>query len=159
VSNDYRRDRELSSCPWARAAIPVFQEWVSRYFGARQKRKMTKAPKKWPAALPLLMALISNASANTFRLECLDAYDSKRRLALIEINTDAVTVRVYSESEREWKAAVNVAISDATFSFVEHEFSDLTSPGTSVTINRASGKYFAYTAHSARQDGRCRKAE
>jgi hypothetical protein len=84
----------------------------------------------WLAALPLLMALISTASANTLRLECLDAYDSKTRLALIEIDADAVTVRVYSESERGWKVAVNVAISDATFSYVEHEFNDLASAAT-----------------------------
>jgi predicted secreted protein len=111
------------------------------------------------AAFVLLIALTSTVSANTFKLECLDAYDSKRRLALLEINTDTVTVRVYSESEREWKAAVNVAITDATFSFVEHEFGDLASAGTSVTIDRASGKYFSYTAHAARKDGRCKKVE
>jgi hypothetical protein len=107
----------------------------------------------------LLVALTSAASANTFRLECLDADDGKTRLALIEINTDAATVRVYSESEREWKSAVNVSISDVTFSFVEHEFNDLATAGTSVTIDRVSGKYFAYTAHAARIDGRCRKVE
>ncbi len=105
------------------------------------------------------MALVSNASANTFRLECLDAYDGKTRLALIEVNTDAETIRVYSESEREWKSAVNVAISDATFSYVEHEFNNLSSAATSVTIDRVSGKYFAYVAHSARKDGRCKKIE
>ena len=114
---------------------------------------------KWLAALPLLMALISTASANTFRLECLDADDGKTRLALIEVNTDAATVRVYSESEQKWKPAVNVAISDSTFSYVVHEFNNLASAATSVTINRASGKYFAYTAHSARKDGRCKKIE
>ena len=54
---------------------------------------------------------------------------------------------------------VNVAISDVTFSYVEHEFNNLASAATSVTINRASGKYFAYTAHSARKDGRCKKVE
>jgi hypothetical protein len=113
----------------------------------------------WLAALPLLMALISTASANTFRLECLDADDGKTRLALIEVNTDAVTVRVYSESGHEWKPAVNVAVSDATFSYVEHEFNDLSSPATSVTIDRVSGKYFAYSAHAARKDGRCKKVE
>lgn len=114
----------------------------------------------WLAALPLLlMALTSTASANTFRLECLDADDGKTRLALIEVNTDAATVRVYSESEHQWKAAVNVAISDATFSYVEHEFNNLASDATSVTINRVSGKYFAYSAHSARKDGRCKKVE
>jgi hypothetical protein len=75
----------------------------------------------WLAALLLLVALTSNASAITFKLECLDAYDSKTRLALIEVNTDAATVLVYSESKHEWKSAVNAAISDATFSYVEHE--------------------------------------
>jgi len=113
----------------------------------------------WLAALALLMALTSTASANTFKLECLDADDGKTRLALIEINTDAATIRVYSESEREWKSAVNVAISDSTFSYVVHEFNNLASAATSVTINRASGKYFAYAAHSARKDGRCKKVE
>lgn len=111
------------------------------------------------AALLLLMALISSASANTFRLECLDADDGKTRLALIEVNTDAATVRVYSQSEQGWKPAVNVAISDVTFSYVEHEFTNLAFAATSVTINRASGKYFAYSAHSARKDGRCKKVE
>jgi hypothetical protein len=115
---------------------------------------------RWLAALPLLlMAFVSTASANTFRLECMDANDDKTRLALIEVNTDAGSVSVYSESERKWKPAVNVAISDATFSYVEHEFNDLASAATSVTINRASGKYFAYTAHSARKDGQCKKVE
>jgi hypothetical protein len=85
---------------------------------------------KWLAALPLLMALISSASANTFRLECLDADDGKTRLAVIEVNTDAATVRVYSESEQEWKPAVNVAISDVTFSYVEHQFNNLASAAT-----------------------------
>jgi hypothetical protein len=113
----------------------------------------------WLAAPALLMALISTASANTFRLECLDAYDVKTRLALIEVNTDAATVLVYSEPEHEWKSAVNVAISDATFSYVQHEFNDLLSPALSVTIDRVSGKYFAYSGHSARKDGRCKKVE
>ena len=113
----------------------------------------------WLATLLLLTVLISTASANTFRLECLDADDGKTRLALIEVNTDAGTVRVYSESEQEWKPAVNVATSDVTFSYVVHEFNDLATAGTSVTINRASGKYFAYSAHSARKDGRCKKVE
>lgn len=111
------------------------------------------------ALLLLLMALASTASANTFRLECLDANDGKTRLALIEISTDAGSVSVYSESEQKWKPAVNVAISDSTFSYVEHEFNDLASAATSVTINRANGKYFAYTAHAARKDGRCKKVE
>ena len=75
------------------------------------------------------------------------------------VNTDAATVRIYSESKHEWKSAVNVAISDVTFSYVEHEFNDLESAGTSVTIDRVSGKYFAYTAHSARKDGRRKKVE
>lgn len=111
-------------------------------------------------AFPLLLtALVSTASANPFKLECLDADDGKTRLALIEVNTDAGTVSVYSESEQKWKPAVNVAISDSTFSYVEHEFNNLASAATSVTINRASGKYFAYTAHSARKDGRCKKVD
>jgi hypothetical protein len=64
-----------------------------------------------------------------------------------------------SESEHKCKSAVNVAISDATFSYVEHEFNDLASAATSVTIDRVTGKYFAYSAHSARKDGRCKKVE
>ena len=113
----------------------------------------------WLAALTLLTALVSTAAANTFKLECLDADDGRTRLALIEVNTDAGTIHVYSESQHEWKSAVNVAISDATFSYVDHEFDYLATAGTSVTINRASGKYFAYSAHSARKDGRCKKVE
>jgi hypothetical protein len=54
---------------------------------------------------------------------------------------------------------VKVTISDVTFSYVEHELNNPASAATSVTINRASGKYFAYTAHSARKDGRCKKIE
>jgi hypothetical protein len=109
------------------------------------------------AALLLLLAVTSTASANTFKLECVDADDGKTRLALIEINTEAATIRVYSESEHDWESAVNVAISDSTFSYVQHEFNNLASAATSVTINRASGKYFAYSGNAARKDGRCKK--
>jgi hypothetical protein len=94
--------------------------------------------------------------ANTFKLECLDSYDGRTRLALIEINIDAASVQVYSETDHDWKPAVNVSIADATISYVEAGFNDA-SAATSVTINRATGKYFAYTAHSARKDGQCRK--
>ncbi len=42
---------------------------------------------KYPAELLLLLGLTSIASANTFRLECVDADDGKTRLALIEVST------------------------------------------------------------------------
>jgi hypothetical protein len=109
------------------------------------------------AALLLLSSLASTAIANTFKLECLDAYDGKIRLALIEINSDAGSVRVYSESTHDWKSAVNVSITDATISFVEHEFNDVTSPAKSVTINRVTGQYFANMANTPHKDGRCKK--
>jgi hypothetical protein len=108
------------------------------------------------AALVLLMGFISPALADAFKLECLDSYDGKTRLALIEVNTDAVSIQVYSETGHDWKNAVNVSIADATISYVEAGFND-GSAATSVTINRVTGKYFAYTAHSARKDGRCRR--
>jgi hypothetical protein len=108
------------------------------------------------AALLLVPGLISTAWANTFKLECLDSDDGKTRLALIEINTDAATVQVYSETGHDWKAAVNVSVADATISYVEAGFNEASTP-TSVTINRVTGKYFSYTAHSARKDGQCRK--
>jgi hypothetical protein len=112
---------------------------------------------RYLTALALLLASTATASANTFKLECLDAYDGKTRLALIEINTDSAIVRVYSEEEHDWKTAVDVSIADSTISFVEAVFNDASAPHTSVTINRETGKYFAYTAHSARKDGLCRK--
>jgi hypothetical protein len=112
---------------------------------------------KYLAALILLVGSVSSASANTFKLECLDSYDGKTRLALIEINTDAATIQVYSEAGNEWKTAVNVSIAEATISYVEAGFSDTSAAATSVTVNRATGKYFAYTAHSARRDGQCKK--
>jgi len=108
------------------------------------------------AALALLIGLASPALANTFKLECLDSYDGKTRLALIEVNTDAATVQVYSETDRDWKMAVNVSIADSTISYREATVSDA-SGASSVTINRATGKYFAYTAHAARKDGQCKK--
>ncbi len=112
---------------------------------------------KYLAALLLVPGFISIAWANTFKLECLDSYDGKTRLALIEIDTDAATVQVYSETSHDWKAAVNVSVADATISYVEAGFNEASAP-TSVTINRVTGKYFGYTAHSARKDGQCRKA-
>jgi hypothetical protein len=111
---------------------------------------------KYLAALVLLMGGVSPALADTFKLECLDSDDGKTRFALIEINTDAATIQVYSEAGHNWKSAVNVSIADATISYVEAGFNDA-SAATSVTINRVTGKYFAYTAHSARKDGQCRK--
>jgi hypothetical protein len=111
---------------------------------------------KYLAALVFLIGWISPTLANTFKLECLDANDGKTRLALIEINTDAATIQVYSETGHDWRTAVNVSIADATISYVEAGFND-PSAATSVTINRVTGKYFAYTAHSARKDGQCKR--
>jgi hypothetical protein len=112
---------------------------------------------KYLSLLALIVGLISNASANIFKLECLDSYDGKTRLALIEIDTDAATVQVYSETDHDWRSAVNVSLADATISFVERGLNDQSSATTSVTINRANGKYFAYTGNSARKDGQCKK--
>jgi hypothetical protein len=108
------------------------------------------------SALLMLVGSASTAGANTFKLECVDSYDGKTRLALIEINTDAATIQVYSEAEHVWKTAVNVSIADATISFVMRGSNDPAS-ATSVTVNRATGKYFAYSAQSARKDGQCKK--
>jgi hypothetical protein len=109
------------------------------------------------AVLILLTASVSTASAGTFKLECLDADDGRTRLALIEVNTDAATIQVYSEADNGWKTAVNVSIAEATISYVAKGSNDASSPATSVTINRATGKYVAYTAHSPRKDGQCKK--
>ena len=80
---------------------------------------------KYLAVLLLLLpGLASTVWASEFRLECLDAYDGKTRLALIEVNTDSATVKIYSESTHDWKSAVNVSITDATISYVEHLFND-----------------------------------
>jgi len=112
---------------------------------------------KYLVALLLMMGLISNGLANTFRLECFDSDDGKTRLALIEINTDAAGIQVYSEAG--WRTAVSVSIADSTISYVLRGLSDGTSATTSVTINRATGKYFAYSGNSARKDGQCKKVE
>jgi hypothetical protein len=112
---------------------------------------------KYPAELLLLLGLTSIASANTFRLECVDADDGKTRLALIEVNTDAATIQVYSESDHAWKAAVNVSIAEATISYVERGHNDLASVNTSISIDRVTGKFFAYFPHSPRVDGQCKK--
>jgi hypothetical protein len=112
---------------------------------------------KYLTVLLLLSGLASTAWANDFRLECIDVYDSKIRLALVEINTDAATIKIYSETTHDWKSAVNVSITDATISYVEHEFNDLTSPAKSVSINRVTGKYFANLANTPRKDGQCKK--
>jgi hypothetical protein len=109
------------------------------------------------AALPLLLVLSSTAFANTFRLECMDKYDGKTRLALIEINTDATTIKIYSEANHDWKFAVNVSIADATISYVDHAFNDVATAATSVTIDRVTGKYFANVAGRPRTDGQCKK--
>ena len=111
---------------------------------------------KYLAALLFLLGLPSIASANTFRLECLDSGDGKTRLALIEVNTDAALVQVYAETG--WRTAVNVSIADSTISYVLRGLSDASSATTSVTINRVTGKYFAYSGNSARKDGQCKKA-
>jgi hypothetical protein len=112
---------------------------------------------RYLAAVPLLLGLSSVAFANTFRLECVDTYDGKTRLALIEINTDATTIKIYSESNHDWKSAVNVSIADATISYVDHAFNDDADAAISVTINRVTGKYFANSAHHPRTDGQCKK--
>ena len=112
---------------------------------------------KYLAVFVLLVGWVSPALANTFRLECLDSYDGKTRLALIEINTDAATVQVYSEMGHDWKAAVNVSIADSTISYVERGLNDASSAIRSITINRVNGKYFAYTGNSARKDGQCKR--
>jgi hypothetical protein len=112
---------------------------------------------RYLAAFPLFLALSSNAFANTFRLECVDTYDGKTRLALIEINTDAVTIKIYSESNHTWKSAVNVSIADATISYIDHAFNEAADAAISVTIDRVTGKYFAYMAHHPRTDGQCKK--
>lgn len=111
---------------------------------------------KYLAALLFLLGLTSIAVANTFRLECLDSGDGKTRLALIEINTDAATVQVYSEAG--WRTAVNVSIADSTISYVLRGLSDASSVETSVTVNRVTGRYFAYSGNAARKDGQCKKA-
>jgi hypothetical protein len=112
---------------------------------------------KYLAALVLPIGSVSPVLANTFRPECMDSYDGKTRLALIEINTDAATVQVYSETGHDWKAAVNVSIADSTISYVERGFNEGSSATRSVTINRENGKYFAYTGNSARKDGQCKR--
>jgi hypothetical protein len=112
---------------------------------------------RYLAALPLLLGLCSTAFANTFRLECVDTYDGKTRLALIEINTDAATIKIYSESNHDWKSAVNVSIADAAISYIDHAFNDTADAAISVTIDRVTGKYFAYMAHHPRTDGQCKK--
>jgi hypothetical protein len=110
---------------------------------------------KYLISLVLLMGWVSTALASTFRLECLDSGDGKTRLALIEINTDAATVQVHSETG--WRTAVNVSIADSTISYVLRGLSDASSATTSVTINRVTGKYFSYSGNSARKDGQCKR--
>jgi hypothetical protein len=112
---------------------------------------------RYLAALALLIGLSSTTFANTFRLECVDTSDGKTRLALIEINTEAMTIKIYSESDHDWKSAVNVSIADATISYVDHAFNDVATAATSVTIDRVTGKYFANVAHHPRTDGQCKK--
>lgn len=112
---------------------------------------------KYPAALLLLLGLSSTALANTFRLECVAADDGKTRLALIDVNTDAASIQVFSESDHAWKAAVNVSIAESTISYVERGPNDLASVNTSVSIDRVTGKFFAYFPQSPRIDGMCKK--
>ena len=109
------------------------------------------------AALLLLSGLSSTAFADTFRLECVGTDDGKTRLALIEIDTGAETIKIYSESNHDWKSAVNVSIADSTISYVERGYEDVPSVNTSVSIDRVTGKYTAYRPHSLRIDGRCKK--
>jgi len=112
---------------------------------------------KYPTALLLLLGMTSTALANTFRLECVGADDGKTRLALIEVNTDAASIQVYSESDHAWKAAVNVSIAESTISYVERGHNDPAPVNTSVSIDRVTGKFFAYFPHSPRIDGQCKK--
>jgi hypothetical protein len=114
---------------------------------------------KYSAALLLLLGLTSPAFADTFRLECTEGSDAKSRFALIEINPDAATIRVYSEWIHGWKPAVNVSIADSTISYVEQGFNDAASVETAVTIDRVTGKYFAYRPHTPRLEGRCKKVQ
>lgn len=112
---------------------------------------------RYLSALVLVIGVVSTALADPFRLECVDSSDGITRLALIEINADAATIQIYSEEAHDWKTAVNVSIADATISYVEAGFGDAPSAATSVTINRVTGKYFAYTGHSPRKEGQCKK--
>jgi hypothetical protein len=112
---------------------------------------------RYLAALLLFLGLSSTAFANTFRLDCVDTYDGKTRLALIEINTDASTIKIYSEPNHDWRSAVNVSIADATISYIDHAFNDVATAATSVTIDRVTGKYFANMAGHPRKDGQCKK--
>ncbi|MGA2778896.1 MAG: hypothetical protein ABSF94_15175 [Steroidobacteraceae bacterium] len=112
---------------------------------------------RYPVALLLMLGLTTTASANTFRLECIDANDGKTRLALIEVDTDAASIQIYSESDHIWKAAVNVSIAESTISYVERGRGDSGSVNTSVSIDRVTGKFFGYFPHSARIDGQCKK--
>ena len=109
------------------------------------------------AAFLLLLGLNPTALANTYRLECIDADDGKTRLALIEVNTDTASVQIYSESDHAWKAAVNVSIAESTISYVERESNGPGSANTSVSIDRVTGKLFAYLPRSPRKDGQCKK--
>jgi hypothetical protein len=112
---------------------------------------------RYSATFLLLLGLSTTAFANTFELECVDAADGKTRLALIEVNTDAATIQISSESDRAWKAAVNVSIAESTISYVERGHNDPASGNTSVSIDRVTGKFFAYVPHSPRIDGKCKK--
>ncbi|MGA2709298.1 MAG: hypothetical protein ACLQJ0_03560 [Steroidobacteraceae bacterium] len=112
-----------------------------------------------PAALLLLLGMTSTAMADTFKLDCTEGSDGKTRFALIEINTDAETIRVYSEWIHGWKSAVNVSIADATISYVEQGYNDVASVETSVEIDRVTGKYFAYRRHTLRMEGQCKKVQ
>jgi hypothetical protein len=114
-------------------------------------------PMKYIASLLLLSGLASTALANTFRLECVDAYDGNTRLALIEVDTDAASVRIYSAETHGWKDARDVAITDSTITYVEHGIIDSVPVVTTTTINRVTGKYFAYLTHAPRKDGQCKK--
>jgi hypothetical protein len=144
------------AAPSARALSPA-EYILDRPRLADKSRLGIRKPElmKYLISLVLLIGCVSTAWANTFRLECLDSGDGKTRLALIEINTDAATVQVYSETG--WRTAVNVSIADSTISYVLRGLSDASSATTSATINRVTGKYFAYSGNSARKDGECKR--
>jgi hypothetical protein len=66
---------------------------------------------RYLAALPLPLGLSSTALANTFRLECVDTSDGKTRVALIEINTDAASVKI--PQRRAPRPSTNLTVGDS----------------------------------------------
>src|SRR6202044_3786501 len=79
---------------------------------------------RYLAALPLLLGLSSTAFANTFRLERVDNYDRRTRLALIEINPYETEMKIFLECHQAWKFAVDVSIDGAAISYLADGFND-----------------------------------